>query len=272
MSEMRTLALNLSGPLQSWGSINKFRTRDTLPYPSLSGLYGLARAALGHGRETPLEEVRWLMNLKMAVRIDDKGKVFSDYHTINEYPKILGADALFSKKEQTKKVPTGSGKPWAASSTLITERAYRTDATYLWLIEGREQEIDQLAYAFFSPEWQLSLGRKKCIPDWLFVLGETESSIMDAANSIPYVSRSKKDKPVELHLLTNDVIVAGEKGIPITLPDSPLGSHPHDGYTQNNRYSIWVSPPKGTREDILAWAKKHTHKYSSLRTQHEQFK
>jgi CRISPR system Cascade subunit CasD len=41
------LALWLEAPLQSWGSDSKFGRRDTLPFPTKSGIYGLYLAALG---------------------------------------------------------------------------------------------------------------------------------------------------------------------------------------------------------------------------------
>lgn len=46
---MKTLLLWLEGPLQSWGHDSQFDRRDTLPFPTLSGICGMLCAALGAG-------------------------------------------------------------------------------------------------------------------------------------------------------------------------------------------------------------------------------
>ena len=45
------LLLWLEGPLQSWGQDSKFGRRDTLAFPTKSGVLGLVCAALGAGGE-----------------------------------------------------------------------------------------------------------------------------------------------------------------------------------------------------------------------------
>lgn len=46
---MKTLLLWLEGPLQSWGHDSQFDRRDTLPFPTFSGICGMLCAALGAG-------------------------------------------------------------------------------------------------------------------------------------------------------------------------------------------------------------------------------
>ena len=43
------LLLWLEGPLQSWGHDSRFGRRDTLPFPTKSGVLGMVCAALGAG-------------------------------------------------------------------------------------------------------------------------------------------------------------------------------------------------------------------------------
>ena len=89
---MIVLVCRLAGPLQSWGEHARFTRRDSLPYPTYSGLLGLARAALGHDRmgrdaRTGLSiDERWLRRLTMAIRIDQPGRTLVDYHTVNPPP------------------------------------------------------------------------------------------------------------------------------------------------------------------------------------------
>lgn len=44
---MSGFLLRLAGPMQSWGEHSMFGERDTLPYPSRSGLIGMFAAAQG---------------------------------------------------------------------------------------------------------------------------------------------------------------------------------------------------------------------------------
>ena len=43
------IVLWLEGPLQSWGHDSKFGVRETLPFPTKSGVLGMMLAALGKG-------------------------------------------------------------------------------------------------------------------------------------------------------------------------------------------------------------------------------
>ena len=48
---MRTLLLWLEAPLQSWGADSRYGRRDTLPFPTRSGILGLLCCAMGRGGE-----------------------------------------------------------------------------------------------------------------------------------------------------------------------------------------------------------------------------
>ena len=67
---MNTLLIRLAGPMQSWGTQSRFFTRDTGHEPSKSGVIGVLCAALGWGREAPLDD---LARLRMGVRVDRPG-------------------------------------------------------------------------------------------------------------------------------------------------------------------------------------------------------
>ena len=55
---MSGFLLRLAGPMQSWGEHSMFGERDTLPYPSRSGLIGMFAAAQGVRRGDPLTATR----------------------------------------------------------------------------------------------------------------------------------------------------------------------------------------------------------------------
>src|SRR4051812_24937148 len=64
------LLLRLAGPLQSWGEHSTFADRDTLRYPTRSGITGIFAAAQGLRRGKPLDRYA---PLTLAVRIDRPG-------------------------------------------------------------------------------------------------------------------------------------------------------------------------------------------------------
>ncbi len=76
---MMGLLIRLAGPLQSWGEHSVFTHRDTLRYPTRSGVIGIFAAAEGRPRGEPLSDYD---ALRLTVRIDRPGTVIRDFHTI----------------------------------------------------------------------------------------------------------------------------------------------------------------------------------------------
>jgi CRISPR system Cascade subunit CasD len=268
-----TLVCRLSGPLQSWGEHAKFTRRGSLPYPTYAALLGLARAALGYGRDgndartgAPADD-RWLRTLTMAARIDQPGRTLLDYHTVNPSPVDRYHWLSPVDRGRLATVPMGNGRPWvigvqrgakkvAEQQTLQTWRTYLTDAAFTWLVEGEHGDIVRLAAALTEPYWQLSLGRKACLPDHPLVLGTTGLPLLACAEQVPVTGPGAR-RP--LHLLTAP---PGEDppitdGQPLTHADVPLGPHPHDGYGYLTRTVTHVTPPRLDRAGLLDWAKEN---------------
>ena len=63
---MSTLLLRLAAPLQSWGAVSKFNTRDTARSLQKQ-IIGLLAAALGRNRAEPLDDGAFF-----GVRIDQQ--------------------------------------------------------------------------------------------------------------------------------------------------------------------------------------------------------
>ncbi|CAG4902542.1 type I-E CRISPR-associated protein Cas5/CasD [Acidithrix sp. C25] len=254
---MSTIVARLAGPLQSYGEQTRFSARGTLPFPTYGALIGLARASLGLGRQVEVEASQWLRNLSMAIRVDKAGTLMVDYQTIN--PPKTSAYAWLNTSDRKRvehTIPTGSGGAWVIKHRrppMETERSYITDASFTWLIEGNDDEIDRLGNALMEPRWQLSLGRKACVPDWPLLLGTTDLPMMQAAAVVPAIG--SKEGRLKMHIL------AGTKppdAHTVTYADDPIGSHPHDGYRYRERHIIDITPPVlRTRRELLNWAKEN---------------
>lgn len=129
---MKTLVLNLSGPMQSWGVSSRFNRRSTEAEPSKSGVIGLLAAAQGRSRAAQVDD---LADLMMAVRVDRPGQLLEDFHTAR--------------------------RPGSKHSTL-SYRHYRTDAAYTAAVAGDDALIDALSNAVVQPRFPLYLGRRSC--------------------------------------------------------------------------------------------------------------
>ncbi|MGI6547757.1 MAG: type I-E CRISPR-associated protein Cas5/CasD [Bacillota bacterium] len=147
---MSTLLLRLAAPLQSWGAVSKFNTRDTAREPTKSGVIGLLAAALGRNRAEPLDD---LARLSFGVRIDQPGTILRDWHN--------------AKK-------AGSKNP------DVTTRYYLADAVFLVGLEGDRELLEKLATALKNPVFPLYLGRRSCPPEGLLVLGLREKPLRQA--------------------------------------------------------------------------------------------
>jgi CRISPR system Cascade subunit CasD len=142
---MNALVLRLDAPMQSWGESSKFTTRNSLSFPTRSGVLGMLLAAKGVERENSGEELKRLGPLKMTSYGGRKRKaergLLRDYHT------IMG-------------VPNSGGK----LDTELTYRYYLTDTVFFVVLEGDKTILSDLERSLRSPKFQLFLGRKCCPP------------------------------------------------------------------------------------------------------------
>lgn len=138
---MPTLLLRLAGPLQSWGTTSRFDRRETDLEPSKSGVLGLVCAALGRGREEPVDD---LAALRLGVRVDRPGVLRYDYQTALD---VIAAD-------QSK-----------IHRTTVSRRFYLADAAFLAGLEGDDRALlERIHGALRNPFWPLCLGRKGYVP------------------------------------------------------------------------------------------------------------
>ncbi len=151
---MSVLLMRLEGPMQSWGTRSRFTNRDTGLEPSRSGVIGLLCAALGRPRDASLDDFR---PLAMAVRVDREGRLMRDYHTAQQV-----------RRADTSKTP---------QETVLSERFYLADASFLVGLEGDKAFLDKLDAALRQPVWTLSLGRKSFVPTMPVAIGVKEGTL-----------------------------------------------------------------------------------------------
>lgn len=167
---MSGLVLRLAGPMQSWGEHSEFGDRDTLPYPSRSGLVGMFAAAQGVTRGESLERYQ---ALRLTVRIDSPGLHMSDFHTIG------------GGLPRARTVPTAEGKRRPENATtIVTRRSYLADAVFTVAVTG--PGADDVGQALLFPRWQSYLGRRSFVPDPLLVLRtEVPDPVTELRTSVP---------------------------------------------------------------------------------------
>lgn len=180
---MSGMIVRLAGPMQSWGERSAFGSRDTLPFPTRSGLVGMFAAAQGQPRTAGLEDYA---PLEFTVRIDRPGRLLEDFHTVGG-----GLPA-------TRTLPTSEGKRRSPdSATLISRRHYLTDAVFVVAVTGPQGLIGDISQALETPVWAPSLGRRACVPDEPLVLrSESDDPIRELRERVPL---SLPDRPTPGH-------------------------------------------------------------------------
>jgi CRISPR system Cascade subunit CasD len=136
---MSTLLLTLEGPMQSWGTRSRFGVRDTGRAPSKSGVVGLLAAALGRGRDEPLDD---LVAFRMGVRLDRPGSREVDFQTALDVAKASGA----------------------TPDTAMSWRQYLADASFTVGLEADRALLEAFVAALRAPVWALYLGRRGYVP------------------------------------------------------------------------------------------------------------
>ncbi|MCI1942738.1 MAG: type I-E CRISPR-associated protein Cas5/CasD [Lactobacillus sp.] len=158
---MKSLTIRLTAPLQSYGNEATFNRRTTDDYPSKSAIIGMIAAALGYRRDD--SRINSLNKLLMAVRIDQPGKVLTDFHMV-EY-------AQNSKKTKRK----------------LTYRDYLQDAVFIVAIGSKDEDlIDRIEYALKHPYFQLSLGRRSNAPAGLLKMTMDNNDPLSILKELPW--------------------------------------------------------------------------------------
>jgi CRISPR system Cascade subunit CasD len=215
----RTLLLRFAAPQQSWGS-TELADRNSEPLPTRSGVIGMLAAALGAERGAWPE---WLWAADIWARVDRKGALSSDFHTVG-----LPAAGVQNIRSRHRKVtggrgkanfivPVGNGGGWAVGGgTMVTVRQYLADAEFLvGISHDEEARVAELAHAARNPVFMTYLGRKSFAPTFPFHLGVREGDPRAILSALP--TRAKGASRLSLHHLLGDQNFAVETVQPPTM-------------------------------------------------------
>lgn len=225
---MSGLVLRLAGPLQSWGEHSAFAERDTVGFPTRSGLVGLFACALGQPRRAPLTR---FAELELTVRVDAPGVLLTDFHTVGG-----GLPAA-------RTVPTAEGKHRPGDTgTMVSRRRYLADAVFTVAVSGPGSLLDEIGLALLSPHWQLYLGRRSCPPDEPLLLRRGVEDPEAELRRVPLPRRPRPLRAADRERVTVDLI--GERPAERTeitdLYDVPASFAPLDRRYQ--RRSVYREP------------------------------
>ena len=199
------LVLWLEAPLQSWGNNSKFGVRDTLPFPTKSGIYGLLLAAMGaSGSQEELLDTLSnceqtilsfipithngddsLIRRKSQPLLMDFQMVGSGYDEKDEFQRLQ----IPRKKNGTLAVGGGA---------KMTYRYYLQNAYFAVIQEIPIDFIEIIENSLRNPVYDIYLGRKNCIPTD-FIYRGIYTKIEEAQECINSITEEKN--------LFNDFIV-----------------------------------------------------------------
>lgn len=168
------LLLWLEAPLQAWGHDSKFGRRDSLDFPTKSGVLGLICCARGEGGE----ERDWLsgwagldMQVEAFVPRDARNVPMSRLPLLRDFH-MVGSGYDDADPWQNLLIPkTSEGKKAVGGGTKMTYRYYLQGIAFAVAIEAPFDEAEAIAEALKAPVWDLYLGRKNCVPTELVFQG-----------------------------------------------------------------------------------------------------
>lgn len=221
------LLLWLEAPLQSWGFDSRFGRRDTLAFPTKSGVLGLVCSALGAGGEqrvllaefaalgqTVVSFTRGKQTADGVIK-QDREPLLRDFH-------MVGAGYDLNDPWQALLEPYKSdGKPRKSDGggNKMTYRYYLQDAAFAVVLEVPIDKSEAIALALQNPAWDIYLGRKNCAPTDFIYRGifDNEAVALEKAHSIAWQKNRIEDFRV-LH----GALGEGEADEVFTINDVPL--------------------------------------------------
>jgi len=220
------LLLWLEAPLQSWGHDSRFGRRDSLDFPTKSGVLGLICCARGAGGE----ERDWLAawaNLDMRVDAyvpqDAQGKPLPRQPLLRDFH-MVGSGYDDQHPWQNLLIPkTSEGKKAVGGGTKMTYRYYLQDMAFAVAMEVPDELAEETAAALNAPVWDLYLGRKNCVPTEFIHQGVFDSA--EAALQAGHELAKAKRRALALRVLQGE-----HEGEVLLLNDVPLQFGPDKRY------------------------------------------
>ena len=159
--EYSYLLLWLEGPLQAWDSDSKFSLRDTLQFPTKSGVLGIMLSAMG--KSGPQEDLLGRLSLLQHT-------VFSFGHDYNIIPTLVDYQVVgngYDSKDKWEKymIPRKRDCSFAVGGgTKLTYRHYLLNAIFAVIVQIPKDLKNEIMEALICPVWPIFLGRKTCVP------------------------------------------------------------------------------------------------------------
>jgi CRISPR system Cascade subunit CasD len=223
------LLLWLEAPLQAWGHDSKFGRRDTLDFPTKSGILGLICCALGAGGEqhellaefaglnqTVLSFVRYQDKAEQRIKLD-RQPLLRDFHMVGSGydDQDPWASLLIPKTNNGKKAVGGGAK--------LTYRYYLQDACFAVLLQVPAAKENAISEALQNPAWDIYLGRKNCVPTDFIYRGTFADYNAAIAQALQIADDKKR--------LEDFRVMDGEhEGELLTLMDVPIQFGEHKQY------------------------------------------
>ena len=167
------LLLWLEAPLQSWGADSKFGRRDSLSFPTKSGVRGLLLCALGASgeqkellsklallKQTVVSYARTKKSKEDTQQKVDREPLLRDFHMVGAGYDL---DDPWQKLLEPHK-SDGSARKSDGGGIKITYRYYLQDARFAVVMEVPAELAKSFADALKNPVYDLYLGRKNCVP------------------------------------------------------------------------------------------------------------
>lgn len=218
------LLLWLEAPLQAWGHDSRYGRRDSLDFPTRSGVLGLLCCARGAGGP----ETEWLAQLAgLDMQLVGYARQRADGQPVNRPPLLRDFQMVGNGYDdrdpwQSLLIPkTELGKKAVGGGSKMTYRYYLQDMAFAVALQVPEDQAETLLAALHNPAWDLYLGRKNCAPTELIGQG-----VFDSAESAFAVADALAEEKTRTETIR---VVQGEydDGERLTLNDQPLqfGSH-----------------------------------------------
>jgi len=229
------LLLWLEAPLQAWGHDSKFGRRDSLDFPTKSGVLGLLCCALGAAGE----QIDWLrrwaerdMQVTAYVPVGRQGQPLPRLPLLRDF-QMVGSGYDDQDPWASLLIPkTSEGKKAVGGGTKMTYRYYLQDMAYAVILQGPYPELQELSNALQNPVWDLYLGRKACVP--------TEFIYQGIYPGVEQAQQRASELTVEKSRCAVFKVLQGEhEGEVLTLNDVPLRFGKHKQY-RDRRVTIQI--------------------------------
>ena len=221
--DKKYILLWIEAPLQAWGADSKFGRRDTLPFPTKSGVLGLVLCAMGASgpqNELLAKLSSGVLQIVSYVRSkpgkDGQARVKGGKEPLLRDFHMVGSGYDDKDVWQKLLIPkTSEGKPAVGGGSKMTYRYYLQDACFAVLLEVPADMNDSISNALQNPVYDLYFGRKNCVPAEQIFQGSFES-IADVWQKAGALAQDKQ-------LLEDFRVLDGEHdGEMMTLNDVPV--------------------------------------------------